>query len=163
MVTTDLEGFRFSVQQAHLWSQGKKCSMYRALCTLLIQGDLDRMRLVAALQRVVDRHEILRTKIHFLPGMDVPVQVIAYHSTCICPVISLERLNISQQREKLDALLTSVQEKEIDLEHLPLLSTCLLQLSAKTHVLVINLPALCADAPTLRLLVTELQQLYTAC
>src|SRR5437660_6007088 len=162
MVTTDLEGFRFSVQQAHLWSQGKKCSLYRALCAVLIQGCLDRARLAEALQRVVDRHEILRTKIYFLPGMDVPVQVIAQHSRCSCPVMSLEGLNTAQQHEKVDELLISVQEKEIDLEHLPLLYTCLLQLSADTQILVISVPALCADAATLRLFVAELQQIYAA-
>src|SRR5437660_10941587 len=100
MVTTDLEGFRFSVQQAHLWSLGKKCSLYSALCAVLIQGCLDRARLAEALQGVVDRHEILRTNIYFLPAMHVPVSAIPHHCRYSCPVISLERLNTAQQQQK---------------------------------------------------------------
>jgi hypothetical protein len=71
-----LEGFRISPQQDRLWSlqRGGHQPMYGNRCAFRIRGALDREALEAAWRSLVDRHEILRTHLHLLPGLKQPVQ-----------------------------------------------------------------------------------------
>ncbi len=77
-MSTEVIGFRLSPQQKHLWllQQGSYNPAYRTECAVRIAGELDQQTLAAAIRNVVERHEILRTVFHFLPGVDVPLQVI---------------------------------------------------------------------------------------
>src|SRR4028119_1108627 len=72
------EGFRLSPQQKRLWQlQTSQNTAYRTQGIVLIEGPLQAARLLAALQQVVDRNEILRTTFHRRSGMALAVQVIA--------------------------------------------------------------------------------------
>ncbi|NEQ20724.1 MAG: hypothetical protein F6K28_16110, partial [Microcoleus sp. SIO2G3] len=73
-----IEGFQLSPQQKHLWQlQQFGDSPYRSYCAVLIEGNLDIKTLKAAVEKIVDRHEILRTTYQCLPGMTIPLQAIA--------------------------------------------------------------------------------------
>ena len=78
MVETAVQGFRLSPQQRHLWllQQENKGHPYRAQSAVFIDGKLDENRLVDALRRVVNKHEVLRTRFRRLPGVAMPLQVI---------------------------------------------------------------------------------------
>ena len=56
---------------------------YRVQCAVLIEGDLNPKLLSTAIDRVINRHEILRTSFHRSPGMDLPLQVIAAQGTAL--------------------------------------------------------------------------------
>ena len=73
-----VEGFALSPQQRRLWSlQDPSDSWpYTTRATVRISGRLDRAALRSALERVVARHEILRTTFFATESMSVPVQVI---------------------------------------------------------------------------------------
>ena len=77
MENKSVEGYRLSPQQKHLWLQQPDSPAYRAQCAILLEGDLKTEALKEAVQKVVDRHEILRTTCHRLPGMKIPFQVVA--------------------------------------------------------------------------------------
>src|SRR5437870_3073074 len=74
----NLEGFRLSPQQEHLWSlhQNVGAEHFRADVAIRVEGHLDTTMLGFALQDVVRRHEILRTTFSAIPGMSFPLQVI---------------------------------------------------------------------------------------
>ena len=73
----EMQGFRLSPQQKHLWQLQETDKLpYRSQCAVLIEGNLDISSLKLALEKVVNRHEILRTNFHCLPGMSIPFQVI---------------------------------------------------------------------------------------
>src|SRR5207247_5327448 len=73
-----VEGFRLSPQQKRLWLlQADQSPAYRAQGMIEIEGALDLPALSAALQQVVEQHEILRTTFQRLAGTTLPVQVIA--------------------------------------------------------------------------------------
>ncbi|AWY44163.1 amino acid adenylation domain-containing protein [Pseudomonas putida] len=76
---TPFEGFELSPQQAHLWRlQQGRLSAHAQRATLRIRSEqpLDRARLDGALQQLVQRHEILRTRYQHLSGLSLPMQVI---------------------------------------------------------------------------------------
>src|SRR5687767_1565365 len=70
-----LTGYRLSPQQRRLWAL-LRSGPYRTKCAVSIKGHLEIRHLKAAAQRVLARHEILRTAFQSLPGMTIPMQVI---------------------------------------------------------------------------------------
>lgn len=75
-----LEGFALSAQQARQWRWQQAygaAAVPAASLWLRIDGPVDLPRLQESLAQVVARHEILRTEYRQLPGMALPIQVIA--------------------------------------------------------------------------------------
>jgi len=63
MKPENIEGFPLSRQQKRLWQlQQQDGQAYAAQSAIQIKGKLDRETLKQALQRIIERHEILRTK-----------------------------------------------------------------------------------------------------
>ncbi|MFL5653190.1 MAG: amino acid adenylation domain-containing protein, partial [Ktedonobacteraceae bacterium] len=154
-----LKGFRLSLQQARLWSLQQN-QVYRAQCSLLLEGELDIGALQQALQQVVRQHAILRTVFHLVPGMEKPIQVVTSSAEVCCPLISLENLDGLEQAAELAERFRAMREEPFDLAQGPLFRVALVSLSASRHVLLLSLPALCADAATLKHLVVELSRAY---
>src|SRR5215470_16845422 len=71
-----VEGYRFSPQQRRFWSIQSDLGAAGARCTVAIDGPLDVPRLNAALERLLERHSILRTSFCSVPGVPIPLQVI---------------------------------------------------------------------------------------
>ena len=156
-----LQGSPLSTQQARLWAWQKKSPVYQTLCAVQVQGIMQRDRLKMAVRRIVERHEILRTVFYTLSGMDIPMQVIGDNTLWTWAEISLEYLDGSHQWRKIDELFTALQKEVCDLQHGPLLHIWLFRLAANRHVLVVSLPALCADSSSIKLFIDELGRAYT--
>ncbi|WP_236147178.1 non-ribosomal peptide synthetase [Scytonema millei] len=152
-----IEGYRLSPQQKHLWLlQQSDRQTYRTQFALLIEGNLDIKVLEIALQKVVARHEILRTNFCCLPGMTIPLQVIGDRSTVSIQYEICKDANI--QKVFIERLKTS-----LDLTQSSLLDISLINLSSRQDILLISLPSLCADRATIDNFVRELSHLYIAC
>ncbi|HEU4433298.1 MAG TPA: condensation domain-containing protein, partial [Pyrinomonadaceae bacterium] len=80
MSQIQIEGYRLSPQQLHLWLLQQNSTAYRSQCTVQLEGELNVDALREALQRVVQRHDILRTSFLRPPGIRFPVQVIGRES-----------------------------------------------------------------------------------
>ena len=160
MQTTDVKGYHLSLQQARLWTLQGKSQAYSAQCAVWLKGELDLSALLDALQSLVRRYEILRTAFHCLPGMELPVQVVTSNVEVCYQVIDLENLSTADQITYLDEYLTSLHQKAPDLEARSLLFASLLHFSRDVHLLVMHLPALCADGYTLMRMIWELSQTY---
>ena len=70
-----VEGFQLSPQQARLWELALADDTAR--CEVVVEGELDTTALRSAVGWVVARHEILRTSLHRVAALAVPLQVIA--------------------------------------------------------------------------------------
>lgn len=158
-----IEGFRLSPQQKRLWALQQDNRAYRGQAIVRIEGNLDSKVLKAALQQIIDRHEILRT--HFVRpgGLKTPIQVIAEKGQLIWQSIDLQGWDVQQQRTQIDALFEEERHQSFELEHGSLLRSTLITLAAEQHIVLFSLPALCADAQTLKNLVQEMSQAYQAC
>jgi amino acid adenylation domain-containing protein len=156
-----LEGFPLSPQQENLWQlPGGMPASYRALCTCSITGALDAARLEEAIGAVVLRNEILRTGFQCLPGMSTPLQRIA-DGTPRLRSHDWRSLSPAAREDALAALLCDFESPAPDLATGEPLDTALVILAPTEHLLVLSLPALCADAVSLANLTREIARSYT--
>ncbi|MDZ8257275.1 amino acid adenylation domain-containing protein [Nostoc sp. ChiQUE01b] len=162
MQVENMEGFRLSPQQEHLWllQQIDQSWAYRSDCAILIEGNVNISNLELALQDVVDRHEILRTSFTCLPGMTIPVQVITDSKVILEKTDDLSNLNPQQQEARIEAFFKEFSQQIFDFEQGLILHTSLVKISPEKYLLFISLPALCADSVSLNCLLQQLTISY---
>jgi amino acid adenylation domain-containing protein/FkbM family methyltransferase len=156
----EIEGFRLSPQQHRVWLLQQDSTSFHAQCAVLIEGPLGREHLDEALRRVMMRHEILRTAFRRVPGVDVPLQVLNEEAT-----VRLREVKLAPSKgaeERLAEHLREERERPFDYEQGETLRVLLIGMDAHRHVLVLSLPALCADAWALRHLLDDVVEQYAA-
>ena len=153
MQTPTTAGYFLSPQQSHQWLlQQRTERQFMSQIAAEITGALDVARLEVSLAELVARHEMLRTVFRRQAGMKTPFQVI---------LGALEpKWIISQQHVTADALLADQAAAPFDLELGPVLRAALSVAGSGQHLLVLTLPALCADHATLSALMAELFAIY---
>jgi len=161
MQTIELKGARLSPQQSRLWHWAQDQSWYRVQCALEITGDFEPGALQQALQHVVEHHAILHTTFIPVPGIELPMQAIGKQNKILCPLIDLEQLNMVAQQASQEEHWHALLQRPFDLEYGPLLYAEVLRLSPQSHILMLSLHALCADASTLKHLSTAILQAYS--
>jgi len=164
MQDTNIEGFRLSPQQKHLWllQQNGYEPAYRVHGSILIEGNINPEALRVTLETVVHRYEILNTTFHQVPGLTIPVQVINQPNGLLLDEHNLSELESQEKQTKLETLFRKERQLQFDLEHGPLLKVIQVVLSPKKCFLHISLPALCADVTTIKNLVNEISNTYDA-
>ena len=177
MRSQQIEGFRLSPQQKHLWLlQQEQTIPYRVQAAILItakrtsqpplngedKGNLNLEMLKTAIQQVVNKHEILRTTFHCLPGMTIPLQVIADDYQILVDTQDLSELPLSAQETKITSIYENLKHLNFDLENCPPIYISLVTLSPDKCILLMSLSALIADSITLKLLSNEIKTSYEA-
>ncbi len=158
-----LRGFRLSHQQRRWWLLHRDGPAQRARAAIEIEGDLDRDRLRRAVADVVERHQILRTAFHRRAGLALPLQVVAdAGAPPPWEEIDLAALAAAEREARFESCWRAAGEDEVALEAAPAVRARCLRWSADRHRLVLSLPALCADRPTLALLAGEVAASYRA-
>lgn len=163
MQTKTISGFRLSPQQKRLWLLQQDGFDNQANCAILLSGNLQPEILKAALKKVVERHQILRTHFRRLPAMKTPVMVVADNSDTLWRDIDLTDCKPEDQSAKIADILQGERHQKFELEKATLLRSSLIRLSPEKHILTIDLPALCADSWTLNNLVRDIGNSYAAC
>ena len=162
MQAQQLQGFRLSPQQRQLWSLETGDAGSCARCALRLTGKVEEGVLARALRRVVERHEILRTAFIRPAVLIFPLQIIEEGCTPTWCLLDLEGLAPRQQEVRIRELFAAEARRPIDFARPPLLRCSLLRLSMDEHVLLLSLPALCADSRTFGNLLGELARAYGA-
>src|SRR6266487_87372 len=157
-----IEGFRVSPQQRRLWrlQQGGQKLSYWTRALVRISGEIDLKALEKVIAKVVNRHESLRTTFDFLSGMTVPVQVISEKSHLSLKIINLSKLGEAERQERVEKLFAEVAQRVVAFDLLPLFHADLVMLSPYESVLILSVPALCADGRSLQNLVQEIGNSY---
>lgn len=163
MQTQAIEGFRLSPQQKQLWLLQQDSRVYQAYCAIQIQGNLNVEHLKEALGRIVNRHEIFRTRFHRQPGIKLPIQVIETSGTISWNHVKLNGLSPQDQSAHIQERVQEKRDLNVLSQLESIVSASLLTLSENHHILLVILPALCADSWTLKNLVKEISQTYEAC
>lgn len=158
MITKKIEGFRLSPQQKYLWLLNHKNSnnYYRTQGAFLLEGHLDKERLMNALQMVIQRLEILRTTFYKLPESTLPLQVIGDSYVPFIEQYNLQKESKEKQLEQIEAIFKNLLQRPLNLEKMPLFKIALVQCSANELTLIIGLPSLLADRFSLRHLIREI-------
>ncbi|WP_340019603.1 HAD-IIIC family phosphatase [Paenibacillus sp. FSL H3-0457] len=134
----------------------KKSTNYNMTGRLIIEGELDLKKLEIAFQRLVNRHDVLRTAFSIIDG--VPMQHIFDDIN-----FTINYLNIptgSVDIKKIDTLIEELIEP-FDLFHAPLFRVHLIKISIGKHMLVYDLHHIIADGFTMKILTQDFFDLYT--
>ncbi len=158
-----INGFRLSPQQKYLWLLQQDSPAYRIQSAISIEGSLQSERLKKALEKVSDRHEIIRTSFQRKAGLKIPIQVISEHSSVSWNWVNLSEVNPQEQEAKLEEIFQQEKSALFNFDRNPVWHLSLITLSSERHILLVSLPALCADSRTLKNLVQEISQCYAAC
>ena len=162
MTSQDKAGFQLSPQQKRLWLlwQAGEGGPFAAQSALEIEGNLDVQLLKNSIQRVVNRHEILRTTFLRQPGIKIPFQVINDTSEPLWKEVDISELEAHQQGPRIEELFSTEANSAFEFENDSPLRLVLITLPAGRHLLIATLPALCADSLTMTNLVRELTEFY---
>jgi amino acid adenylation domain-containing protein len=143
--------FRASEQQKRLWSlqdPGGFCSFCCQGCLALPRG-LEAAALLQAAARIVERHEILRTTFRRRPGVRFPFQVVGSSGA-----VQWREAEITDGR--FEEILREERSEPFDLGNGPVVRLAFLRREEQGSLLVITLPALCADLRSQELFAAEL-------
>ena len=159
MQKTMIEGYRLSKQQRRLWKlrRSASASALHAQCAIRINGSSDPSLLRRAVERVIRRHEALRTDFHSLPGMEEPIQVIseearvAWHEVDLRGMEELERQSALAEIMRRERRLGSEGEGDNGIVRASVAAT-----GEDECVIVVSMSALVGDTRTLMNLVGEL-------
>jgi amino acid adenylation domain-containing protein len=165
MQTETIKGFRLSPQQRHLWllqqKEATSNSPYRAQCAIKIEGNLNVELLEKALEKVVSKHEILRTSFHCLSGMDVALQVIGDRITIPLNKLDWSHLTSDQQEVEFESLWHNLKQQPFNFQKDSFLQVNLIYLTCQKYKLVVSLPAVYGDTKTLINLAGEISNAYS--
>ncbi|MEI2583975.1 non-ribosomal peptide synthetase, partial [Scytonema sp. PRP1] len=133
---------------------------YNEAVALRLHGSLNVVALEKSLNKIIQRHEILRTNFTTVEGQ--PVQVIAESLTLSVQVLDLGDLP-DREREIAWGIKARAQvQQPFDLSSSGLIQASVLKLTQTEHVLLVTIHHIVWDAPSQDVLVRELAAFYTA-
>jgi amino acid adenylation domain-containing protein/FkbH-like protein len=130
--------------------------------TLKISGAVDAVAMEKSFNRMVARHETLRTS--FGSQADEPVQIIHTHDAVRVPFRKIDLSGIDKGTREAEAqrLIAEDANRPFDLTHAPLIRALLLRLSENEHYLLISIHHIISDRWSVSILVSELARQYEA-
>ncbi|HEU0302475.1 MAG TPA: amino acid adenylation domain-containing protein, partial [Longimicrobium sp.] len=152
-----------SFAQQRLWfleQLGGMGATYHVPRRLRLAGALDREALRRALDRIVARHEALRTTFDEVDG--APVQRIAPIAASAFTLVEHDLQGEADADQSLHDLVAEEARAPFDLAAGPLIRGRLIRLAAEDHVLLITMHHVVSDAWSMGLFVRELSALYAA-
>ena len=155
-----LVGYRLSAQQQRIWRLQQDYGPIRALCLLLLEGDVEIKTLRESLRLLIQRHSALRTRVHFSDASGTPLQFISDDADYIWRELTEKVVEIPSRgwpRRFLE------EERSIPISDTgPWLRATLLHSGRQRKGLLLNIPMLCCDGRTLNDLGSELSRIYNA-
>lgn len=152
-----------SFAQQRLWfldQLEENSANYNLPAAIRLKGQIQVAALNQAIQKIVVRHEVLRTTFSTVNG--TPVQTIASRSNITLIEVDLLSVPKAEQATEVERLATEEANRSFNLETGPLLRIALLQLAQKEQVLLINMHHIISDGWSMGIFVRELSTLYNA-
>ena len=132
-------------------------NLCRALC---LTGQLEVAALKRSLNRIVARHEVLRTC--FLQRAGSPFQQVLETLELDLPLIDLSELTSEQRRQQSHRISTAEANRGFELSRAPLLRALLIKEADQDHVLVVTMHHIISDGWSIGVMVRELGEIYRA-
>jgi amino acid adenylation domain-containing protein len=152
-----------SFAQQRLWFIDKLSggnTVYNIQVAVRLVGALDEVALERALNKIVRRHEVLRTSFTTRDGM--PVQVVAPEFAIELPLTDLSHVREEEREASIRQASVAEARHSFDLSQLALLRVSLLRFSAIEHALLLTMHHIIADGWSLGVITHELAALYEA-
>src|SRR5688572_5813097 len=152
-----------SFAQERLWFLNQldpDSHVYNITSAFHLQGDLNLNALQSALDGVLRRHEVLRTRIRNEDGK--PALALVADEKCEITVVSLEEKVVSAEDEDVTRLMQAEAQRPFDLARDPLLRVTVLRLARQEHILLLSVHHIASDAWSMRILYREIAEFYEA-
>ncbi len=152
-----------STVQERLWffeQLQEQSSTYNICSGARLQGKLNIELLEHCLDKVMQRHEALRTT--FILDDGLPVQRVGAVPRVQLVLKTLLQLPEEQREREARKLAVEEARHPFDLAHGPLLRVLLLRLANEEHLLVLNIHHIIADGWSCEIILRELSALYTS-
>ena len=152
-----------SFAQARMWFLSQlepNNPFYNEPQALRLHGSLNLVALEKSFNKIIARHEILRTNFVEVDGQ--PVQVIAQGLTLSVPVVDLRDIPESEREISLQRLAIAEAQQPFDLASSPLIRTCVLKLTEVEHILLLTVHHIVWDGWSWGILLRELATIYCA-
>ncbi|AVP97134.1 hypothetical protein C7S18_07980 [Ahniella affigens] len=162
-VARDREHFPLSSAEQRLWFLDRFSDTGAAFnlhAGLLLRGPLDQQALASAVDRLVARHEILRTR--YVLNAGEPTRRTDGSIVPTLQQLDLSSLPEPEQRARQDQLIVEHAKQRFDLEQGGLFSATLLQLASEHHILLLAMHHIVSDAWSMTLILDELWDNYGA-
>ncbi|WEK32623.1 MAG: non-ribosomal peptide synthase/polyketide synthase [Candidatus Pseudomonas phytovorans] len=157
----DRDGLSYAQRRmSFLWQLDPQGAAYNLPMAVRLKGKLDRPALQQAFDRLVARHESLRTRLR-AQGDHLYQEVLPAQAVAIVEQ-DLTALAAAQREARVAALAEAEAQAPFNLLQGPLLRVNLLQLAADEHVLLLTLHHIVADGWSLNVLIDEFVRLYDA-
>jgi amino acid adenylation domain-containing protein len=150
-----------SFSQQRLWFLAQlepNSPAYNIPAAVRVKGSLNVTALSDALNEIIRRHEVLRTR--FVQADGVPVQRIDAQVKLAIPIIDLTGLPPASRETRAFELAAEEARKPFSLEHPPLVRASVLKLSEDESLLLFTMHHIVSDGWSMGVLVEELSTLY---
>jgi amino acid adenylation domain-containing protein len=157
------ERLPLSFAQQRLWfldRLGRSSTEYNMPAALRLRGELDPEILETAINTVISRHEILRTR--FIEMNGEPAQVIEPELKIVLPLEDLTGFDEEQKWKRVSASMHEEGGQAFDLARGPMLRMKLLKLSEHDHILLRTMHHIVSDGWSEEIFNRELTLLYEA-
>lgn len=131
---------------------------YNLATEIRLEGDFDQAAMERAIQKLVDRHEALRTVF----GKESAYQLIYPKRNVDVPFVDLSEFDKSTQEVKLKALHETEAEELMDLYEGPLCRFKIVKMAAEVHLVFITVHHIISDGWSLGIVSTDLGELYAS-
>ncbi|MET0646011.1 MAG: condensation domain-containing protein, partial [Pyrinomonadaceae bacterium] len=177
MQNATLEGYRLSPQQRRVWGLlgGAPSSRPHAQCAVSVSGHVTAGALRRAVERLVSRHEVLRTEFQRLPGMEFPIQVIGEGTPVRWREVDLRGVVEGGEQGRRQALAGLMKlERAAGVEAEPeaggvaeeeaggVVRACLAVFDDEERVVVLSVSGMAGDSRSMMNMVRELGECYAA-
>ena len=152
-----------SFAQERLWLLNQlepDSPFYNEQTAFKLHGQLNVVALEQSLNKIIERHEALRTNFHTIN--EQPVQVIADSLTLNVPVVDLTELPESEREIAYQELATTEAAQPFDLASSPLIRACVVKLKELEYALVLTVHHILVDGWSTGVLMRELATIYSA-
>ncbi|HEU5231005.1 MAG TPA: amino acid adenylation domain-containing protein, partial [Ktedonobacteraceae bacterium] len=155
--------FPASYAQQGLWFLERMdagSGLYNVVIPVHLSGKLEKQLLEYSIDRVIQRHENLRTTFHMLD--DQLTQVIGSAWQMRLPLIDLTTHPGWKREQCIQQIIKEEAHYLLDLERGPLLRACIVRLEQDTHLIIFTMHHIISDRWSWGVLLQELQICYTA-
>jgi amino acid adenylation domain-containing protein len=157
------EELPLSYSQQRLWFLDQfepNSPLYNIPLALRLVGTLNIIALEQSLQKIVARHEALRT--NFITVDGEPTQIIHSEINCKLSVVNLKDLSPSEQEIAAEKLIQQQATQPFDLANQSLIRSSIVLLSETEQLLLICMHHIVSDGWSMGVFVQELSALYNA-
>ncbi|MBC1218414.1 condensation domain-containing protein, partial [Nostoc sp. UCD120] len=152
-----------SFAQERLWLLNQlepDSPFYNEQTALKLHGQLNVVALEQSFNKIIERHEVLRTNFHTIN--EQPVQVIADSLTLSVPVVDLTELPESEREIACQQLAKMQAAQAFYLASSPLIRACVVKLKELEYALLLTVHHILVDGWSTGILMRELATIYSA-